>query len=146
MDPSLKVRPEAELCRHSPESESWTVIFSTAEKIGSAPPYPERVRLIETGGGTEGESRSVLRDGLTWLAQNNIQSVLCEGGGRLAAALLSENLVDEIFWIIAPKFLIDSQAIPALDGQQASDISACLKFKSFSYRQLGPDMLVRGLL
>lgn len=143
IDPTLQVSPKARLCLHSADSSSWTVIFSSPEKVKNAAQYPERVKLVEA---TASEGSTVLQTALRWLAGNGVQSVLCEGGGRLAAALLEERLVDEIYWIIAPKLFVDSSAIPALAGTRFMPVTSCLEFSDLSYSQLGRDMLVRGQL
>lgn len=143
IDPALQVSPKARLCHHKDDSDAWTVIFSSAEKIKGASKYPDRVRLVEAaskGGNT------VLQTAMRWLAENDVLSVLCEGGGRLSAALLEERLVDEVYWIVAPKLFVDSFAVPALAGEQLVPVSSCLEFSNLTYTQLGRDMLVKGKL
>lgn len=56
-----------------------------------------------------------LHDLLGRLGEMGILHVLCEGGGRLAAALMQEDLVDRLFLFIAPT-LLGSSGVPALDG------------------------------
>jgi diaminohydroxyphosphoribosylaminopyrimidine deaminase / 5-amino-6-(5-phosphoribosylamino)uracil reductase len=144
VDRHLEVLPQARLCLHKADSKSWTAIFTTGEKIETAPPYPEQVTLVSIG--DPGCGSSFLRQSLSWLAGKGVLSVLCEGGGRLAASLLAEGLVDEIFWFVAPKLFVDSLAVPALAGKQAVEIESCLNIENLSFHQLGSDMLVQGRL
>ncbi len=46
------------------------------------------------------------------VARRGVQSVLCEGGGILAASLIAERLVDRIYLFIAP-FFIGAGGVPA---------------------------------
>lgn len=149
VDPDLTVRPDARVCRHKAaepdenEMESWTAIFARTERVKDAPPFPEKVKLVEIADNAE---CSFLRQSLGWLAGNGVLSVLCEGGGRLAAALLEEHLVDEVFWIIAPMLFVDAQGVPVLSGKQSVEIGNALRLKNFSCEQLGADLLIRGRL
>ena len=55
-----------------------------------------------------------LEAGLVALKQHGVQSVLCEGGPRLAARLVAAGLVDRLEWLIAPVALSTSRAVAAL--------------------------------
>jgi diaminohydroxyphosphoribosylaminopyrimidine deaminase/5-amino-6-(5-phosphoribosylamino)uracil reductase len=46
------------------------------------------------------------------LADQKIRSILCEGGGRLAAALIESDSVDRVYLFVAPRFL-GSSGTPA---------------------------------
>jgi diaminohydroxyphosphoribosylaminopyrimidine deaminase / 5-amino-6-(5-phosphoribosylamino)uracil reductase len=142
IDPDLKVQPQARLCRQEAGSESWTAIFSSPDRVKTAGTYPDRVRIVEITDGKDGNS--FLQQSLAWLAEHDVQTVLCEGGGRLAAALLEEGLVDEVHWIIAARLFVDSMSVPALSGSQPRPIASCLDLEAVSYLQLGRDMLVTG--
>lgn len=88
----------------------------------------------------------VLTDCLRHLAQNGIQSVLCEGGGRLAASLLEEELVDEIFWFVAAKLLVDDSAVPALAGIKPRAMRELIELMDLELIQLGKDFLFHALV
>ncbi|HSM17558.1 MAG TPA: dihydrofolate reductase family protein, partial [Gemmatimonadales bacterium] len=61
-----------------------------------------------------------LAAGLEVLRAMGIGSLLVEGGGRLAAALLEADLVDRFYWIQSPLWLGDSgtQAVGGLPGRK----------------------------
>lgn len=52
--------------------------------------------------------------GLVALKERGIESVLCEGGPRLAARLLAAGAVDRVHWLVAPRLLTGPDAVPAL--------------------------------
>ncbi|MBP7274861.1 MAG: bifunctional diaminohydroxyphosphoribosylaminopyrimidine deaminase/5-amino-6-(5-phosphoribosylamino)uracil reductase RibD [Kiritimatiellae bacterium] len=68
----------------------------------------------------------------------HVMQLLCEGGGALAGSLLREGRVDELHWIIAPRWLGDG-ATPAVSGAQAS-ISDTRPFRVLSAERMGTDV------
>lgn len=87
-----------------------------------------------------------LRAMLQHLAVEGANEVLCEGGGHLAAALLQAGLVDEVHWFVAPKLIIDEQAIASLSGSAFRAIGEALDLCSVEMDRLGEDMLIHGVL
>jgi diaminohydroxyphosphoribosylaminopyrimidine deaminase/5-amino-6-(5-phosphoribosylamino)uracil reductase len=79
---------------------------------------------IRRGGGrvlevpAEREGRVALPEALQALRTEDVGSVLCEGGGRVASALLARNVVDRLYLIVAPRFLGPDgvPAFPATEG------------------------------
>ncbi len=80
------------------------------------------------------------------LASLGIAKVLVEGGGELAWSLVSQNLVDKIFWIIAPKFIGGSDAKTSLEGKGVKLASQALPVKIIRQTNLGSDILIEGRL
>lgn len=74
------------------------------------------------------------------LKEQSVHHILCEGGGRLAAALLQADLVRELFWFQAP-MLLGQGGRPAL----AMDIafSEAPRFTRTGLEPLGPDLFAR---
>jgi diaminohydroxyphosphoribosylaminopyrimidine deaminase/5-amino-6-(5-phosphoribosylamino)uracil reductase len=79
------------------------------------------------------------------LGKEGITTLLVEGGGGLAAALLRMDLVDEIHWLIAPR-LIGSGGKPALAELRSIPLSDAVSLRDVSTRRLGPDVHVKGAL
>lgn len=139
IDPSLRILPSARLCKHEEGDLSWTAIFCDEEKLEQAPSFPARVKLVPYSRGAGG-----LRNALRFIAEQGVLSVLCEGGGRLAAALLNDGLVDEIHWIAAPKLFCDALSVPALAGEIEVSVADCFELDKVKYEQLGRDVLITG--
>ena len=116
-DPSLTVRGAIE-----PRTVPLRVVF----RPGWQPPHyaggpPDRPRATDVRGGgsalsseraeaIEGTGARLLRTtslhhGLTELRRLGIASIVVEGGGQLAGALLGEGLVDRYYWIQSPVWL-----------------------------------------
>ena len=86
-----------------------------------------------------------LEAALSLLAAAGLTSLLVEGGGQLGAALLRENLVDEIHWILAPK-LIGGDGRPALGALGVEAIPDALGLTIRRVGRLGDDLHIEALL
>ena len=73
------------------------------------------------------------------LRRQGIQSILIEGGGRLATSLLDEELVDRLYWIQAPRWL--GTGTPAFTRAPIS-LDAAESWQVTERRALGPDTLL----
>ncbi len=88
---------------------------------------------------------SSLREILKELAeQHDVMHVLCEGGGKLAAGLVEEGLVDEFAFFIAPK-LMGADGIPSF-GKTGGLMADVHNLKFLSVEQLGEDVLLRAVV
>ncbi len=77
------------------------------------------------------------------LGRLNVMQVLCEGGGELAASLVSAKLVDEYYFFIAPRLLGGKHAPGALGGNGfLLGHDPALEF--VTSKRFGPDMLIRA--
>ena len=84
--------------------------------------------------------RLAMAELLADLARRGVLRVLCEGGGRLAAELVSAGLVDELQWFVAPK-LLGGEARPAIAGA-GWPLASAPAWTIVSVRPVGPDVLV----
>jgi len=82
-----------------------------------------------------------LREGLAALASEGVRSILVEGGGRLAARLLAEGLVDRFYWVQCPLFLGDS-GVPAFAGLPSELLEQVFRWAVAERRPLGDDTLL----
>lgn len=82
-----------------------------------------------------------LAEGLGLLRQRGIGSLLVEGGGRLAGALLREGLVDRYYWIQSPVWLGDA-GVPAVSGLPGSTLVEAERWEVVERRTLGQDTLL----
>ena len=81
-------------------------------------------------------ARLDLREALAALGTAGISSVLCEGGPTFAAGLLAGGLVDRLVWVVAPMFLANEEAIPAI----AQSIGVNERFSFDSFERVGEDL------
>lgn len=77
--------------------------------------------------------------GLRWLADHGVNSVLSEGGPRVAASLLREKVVDRLLFIVTP--LAGGDGPTAIDG-----LAAAVELSALRARRLAPDILLEAEL
>jgi diaminohydroxyphosphoribosylaminopyrimidine deaminase/5-amino-6-(5-phosphoribosylamino)uracil reductase len=81
-----------------------------------------------------------LAEAMKVLHARDITSVLCEGGPRLAASLLAGNVVDRVYWAIAPRFLNGPAGVPVLSGPDPTDV----RVRFDRVEPIGPDVILSG--
>src|SRR2546430_5319469 len=91
----------------------------------------------------EGGARNLLAM-MNELAAREIQSVLAEGGGTLAGALMDTGLIDKVTFFIAPMIIGGLNAATAVAGTGASRIKDAFQLEDIEITQRGRDVEVTG--
>jgi diaminohydroxyphosphoribosylaminopyrimidine deaminase / 5-amino-6-(5-phosphoribosylamino)uracil reductase len=78
---------------------------------------------------------------LAAIRRAGIGSLLVEGGGRLAGALLRDGLVDRFYWIQSPLWLGEA-GVPAVSGWELAGLDEAEHWHLVERRGLGPDTLL----
>jgi len=84
---------------------------------------------------------ATLADGLRQLRARDLGSLLVEGGGRLAGALLAEDLVDRYYWVQSPLWL-GASAVPAVAGLPTVTLADARRWRVVDRRALANDTLL----
>jgi diaminohydroxyphosphoribosylaminopyrimidine deaminase / 5-amino-6-(5-phosphoribosylamino)uracil reductase len=138
-DPRGQLTPKARLLREQPEQ--------TLVCVGPACPARAR-RAIEATGArcwtvpadpAGGLDLRVLLERLA--AELGVMHVLCEGGGRMAGALLRAELADELWWFVAP-CILGTDGAPAVGGP-GGPLAAAPRYAVTSVDRMGGDVCVR---
>jgi diaminohydroxyphosphoribosylaminopyrimidine deaminase/5-amino-6-(5-phosphoribosylamino)uracil reductase len=82
-----------------------------------------------------------LEEGLRRLRTEGVTSLLVEGGGRLAGALLGLGLVDRYYWVQSPLWLGD-RGVPATAGLPGDPLARAERWTVIERRALGEDTLL----
>ncbi len=152
-DASLTVRGTVEprkapvrvvFTRHAEVPESLTLVKSAREVptilfTELHRPSPRLAELEEAG--VEVLWVTSLAEALSQLKQRGVESILIEGGGRLAGALLAADLVDRYYWIQSPVWLGES-GIPAVAGLPGTTLVEAERWEVVDRRILGQDTLL----
>jgi diaminohydroxyphosphoribosylaminopyrimidine deaminase/5-amino-6-(5-phosphoribosylamino)uracil reductase len=138
VDSRLRVPASARI--HAARPDSRTLVLTSRGARGR--------RAIESSGSellvVPGRAGALDLDrGLEALASAGLTTILVEGGGGLAAALLRAELVDEIHWILAPK-LIGGDGKPALGSLALASLSDAPELEVLRTRRLGRDTHVHA--
>ena len=100
----------------------------------------DRVGLLEAAG-VEVFRSGDLAVSLAHLRSRGVESLLVEGGGRLAGALLAAGLVDRYYWIQSPLWL-GAGALPATAGLPSTSLGEAPRWQVSDRRSLGEDTLL----
>ena len=152
-DPSLTVRGPLQ-----PRTPPARVVFAADGDV------PTSLKLVRTAGQTptvvvtspsapssrlkplEAAEIPVIRaarliEALGELRRQGMGSLLVEGGGRLAGALLAEDLVDRYYWVQSPLWL-GAAAVPAVAGLPTVALGDARRWRVVERRALGDDTLL----
>jgi diaminohydroxyphosphoribosylaminopyrimidine deaminase/5-amino-6-(5-phosphoribosylamino)uracil reductase len=99
-----------------------------------------RVSGLERAGVTV-ERAGSLTEAVALLRKRGVLSLLVEGGGRLAAALLGEDLVDRFYWVQSPLWLGEA-GVPAFSGVLGRGVAEAVRWRVIERRALGEDTLL----
>ncbi|MDH5551573.1 MAG: RibD family protein, partial [Gemmatimonadota bacterium] len=104
------------------------------------PEAEARVRRSLAGREVAVRAASDLGAALRDLAAQGVASILVEGGGTLATALLDADLVDRVHWIQAPRWLGDGRR--AFGRRTPTALGDARAWTVTERRALGPDTLL----
>jgi diaminohydroxyphosphoribosylaminopyrimidine deaminase / 5-amino-6-(5-phosphoribosylamino)uracil reductase len=131
-DRGADLGPQLTLVRTASETPTFVVVAPEAD--------PLRIKRLETAGVTVLRATS-LRQSLEMLFAEGLASLLVEGGGQLAGALLAAGLVDRYYWFQAPVWLGDN-AIPAVSGLPSRELENAERWRVIERRAMGEDSLL----
>jgi diaminohydroxyphosphoribosylaminopyrimidine deaminase/5-amino-6-(5-phosphoribosylamino)uracil reductase len=109
--------------------------------VVASPDAPSlNVRRLELAGVGVVRAAS-LEEGLRLLRAEGICSMLVEGGGRLAGAMLAAGLVDRFYWVQSPLWL-GGRGVPATADLPSEPIARAERWTVVERRPLGDDTLL----
>lgn len=100
------------------------------------------VEVVRVGAGENG--RISLAEVCRSLAEQEIVSVLLEGGGELNSSLLKEGFVDKIVFFYAPKIIGGKNASNLIAGKGVDFLKDAYRIDVTSVRKLKEDICVEG--
>jgi diaminohydroxyphosphoribosylaminopyrimidine deaminase/5-amino-6-(5-phosphoribosylamino)uracil reductase len=138
VDPRLRLPLTHRLIATAGTIPTWIVATPTAD--------PERRRAFEQAGakiitvGPLAGAEFAMADVLKALAERGVTRLLAEGGSRLTAALLRENLIDRVAWFRAPR-IMGGDGIPVAGPIGVDSVESASRFVRVSAREIGDDRL-----
>jgi diaminohydroxyphosphoribosylaminopyrimidine deaminase/5-amino-6-(5-phosphoribosylamino)uracil reductase len=119
--------------------ESTTIIVSNTAPVRRVAALRKRVR-VEVAPLKHGAMD--LRWLLEKLGEQNVTSLLVEGGGEVNASFLFSRLAHRVVFFYAPKILCGRDARKAVAGLGVSDLQRAIRLCDVEYRPVGPDLLL----
>jgi diaminohydroxyphosphoribosylaminopyrimidine deaminase/5-amino-6-(5-phosphoribosylamino)uracil reductase len=83
---------------------------------------------------------------LAWLGQNEISSVMVEGGALLLTSLFENQLVDKVFITFSPKLIGGEKAPTFFEGKGFSTVAQSMRLKNKNCISIGKDIILEGYL
>jgi diaminohydroxyphosphoribosylaminopyrimidine deaminase/5-amino-6-(5-phosphoribosylamino)uracil reductase len=137
---SLALPRDGHLARTAREAPLWLFHDSEADE-GRRQAWTELgAELIEVPYQPDGQLD--LSAMMQRLGDRGVTRVLCEGGGRLAAALLQADLVDEIVRYTAG-LVLGEEAQPAVGPMDVTALQLAPRFRLVDAARIGPDVRSR---
>ena len=138
VDSRLRVPADAKL--YSASEDTQTLVLTRSAARGRAAREAKGARLIDLPGPAGGLD---LKAGLAALGRFGLTTLLVEGGGGLAAALLRADLVDEIHWMLAPR-LIGGDGRSALGSLGVEALKSSPGLEWIREGRLGADLHIQA--
>jgi diaminohydroxyphosphoribosylaminopyrimidine deaminase/5-amino-6-(5-phosphoribosylamino)uracil reductase len=138
LDSRARLPTTAKLVAKKPGGKEPLVLCSD-----SAAEY--RVRVLREAGATVEQIPTTpsglldLHDALKLLRNYQIQSVLVEGGSKVAGTFLQAGFVDRVTLIVAPLFL-GKRAVPATDEIAVDTLEEAIRGRWVAMRKIGSDV------
>ncbi len=136
LDTRQRLSPASKLAAAARETPVF--LFTTGEPSEALKACGVRVEQVAA----DPEGRPDLLQALACLCRARARSLLVEGGGRVAAAFLRADLVDELEWFRAP-MLLGADARPALGDLSLASLAAAPRFRRRSVAEVGDDLWER---
>ena len=95
---------------------------------------------------TVNEEKLPLEEVLRVLGEMEIMTLLVEGGGEINGYLIEKNLVDKVYWFIAPKIVGGREAPTPVGGRGITQLKDALPLKSMEIQRFDEDILITGYL
>lgn len=140
VDSGLSLSLTGQLARSAADQPLWLMHGPSADapRIGTWRDLGAICHQVSTGEFGRLDLKSVLQK----LAKEGLTRVLCEGGGKLSAALIAAEMVDELQIITAGK-VIGGDGIPNVAGFGLQNLADAPAFLRVETRPLGDDLLTR---
>ena len=138
-DSEARLPPEGQLARTAPEVRLIVVTSRAAQRSSVEALKAAGAEIVVAQGGTEAER---VADALDRLGALGIQSMLLEGGPRLAGAFLDADEVDEMRMFIAPIAVGGRAARMPIEGEGSDSIAEAHRALSMDVSRVGEDVLV----
>ncbi|HYN86351.1 MAG TPA: bifunctional diaminohydroxyphosphoribosylaminopyrimidine deaminase/5-amino-6-(5-phosphoribosylamino)uracil reductase RibD [Pyrinomonadaceae bacterium] len=139
LDERLALSPDSRLARTAREAP--VVVFTSESADGERAARLEAcgVEVVRDGGGGRAP-RAVLAE----LFRRDLQSVLVEGGARVAGAFLDARLVEKVSFFVAPIIIGGDEARSAVGGAGALSVAEAVRLDEVEITRRGADVEITG--
>ncbi|MCG3203402.1 MAG: Riboflavin biosynthesis protein RibD [Elusimicrobia bacterium] len=108
----------------------------TSHGIGRNP-----TRFVVT---SQGKKKMTAKTILNSLARQHVSQLMVEGGGETSWSFIKENLVDELYFFVAPLIIGGRTAPSPVEGEGFKKINEGLKLHSLTVSRINDDILIHA--
>lgn len=142
IDPYLTTRSDSELARGGK-----TILYCLNESLSESKHFDsESIEIVPVNSIEGTKTRLSLTAVMQDLNKRGMRRVLSEGGGILAGGLFDEDLVDQLYWFVAPKLLTDQTASPAVASSARRSLPDAIMLEELAVESYHPDFLFTALI
>lgn len=144
-DSNLHIPLESQIVKTASEIE--TIVACSQESL-EVERKQEKIRKLKEAGiqliGTEGAHGVNLVELMKKLGEQNIDSILLEGGGTLNASALEDGIVNKVYAYIAGKLIGGMDARSPVEGMGIDRMADAIILKDMEIERLGDDFCIVG--
>ena len=142
LDSTLRLPAAARMLTQHSDAPTWIFCAPEADGGKAAALQAAGARIVRVEKDENGHL--ALRQILRFLGQEQISSLLVEGGSRVHGSFLRAGLVDQVALFLAPLFL-GADAVPVVDNLMLAGVREGKRFVTRRIRRFDDDVLVEGL-
>lgn len=140
LDRQLRLPATLRLFTEPARLPTWVVTTAAADPLRRSALLAQGLRVLDIDADRSGAVD--LAALLQRLGTEGLTRLLVEGGGRLAASLLRQGLVDRLIWMRAP-MVLGGDGIPAVAGFELSELATAPCFSYVERETAGVDLIER---
>ena len=144
-DSNLHIPTESQIVKTASDIE--TIVACSQEALESERKQ-EKIRRLKEAGiqiiGTEGAHGVNLVELMKKLGEQNIDSILLEGGGTLNASALEDGIVNKVYAYIAGKLIGGMDARSPVEGMGIDRMADAITLQKMEIEKLGDDFCIVG--
>ncbi len=142
-DSTARLPLDSKLVRSAGEAPVIVVCTRAAARAATQGLESAGVEVIRVQGSTDAQR---VCDGLDALGERDVQSVLLEGGPRLAGAFFDAGEIDQYFALVAPVVAGGGRARAAIAGEGVDTIAAASRALAVEVERIDDDVLIGARL
>jgi diaminohydroxyphosphoribosylaminopyrimidine deaminase/5-amino-6-(5-phosphoribosylamino)uracil reductase len=142
-DSTARLPLDSRLVQSAGDVPTIVVCTRAADRAATQPLESAGVEVIRVQGSTDSQR---ICDALDQLGEREVQSLLLEGGPRLAGAFFDAGEIDEFHAFVAPLVAGGHRARAAIAGEGVDRIGAAARAAAVEVERIGDDVLISARL
>ncbi|MFO7818705.1 MAG: bifunctional diaminohydroxyphosphoribosylaminopyrimidine deaminase/5-amino-6-(5-phosphoribosylamino)uracil reductase RibD [Halanaerobacter sp.] len=140
LDSQLRIPLDANLINQSSEAVTMVVTTKNSDKTKQEKLREQGVEILELGTTRGIDLESLLEK----LGEEEITTLLVEGGSEVNASFWEQQLVDKLYYFIAPKIIGGRDAVSVVGGAGVESVKDGVKIVNREIKEVGEDILIVG--